>query len=149
MLLLENMRTVLATTYTLALKSQQFHWNVMGPDFQQFHALFGSIYKEIYGSVDTAAEIIRTLGEFPPASLQEFLAEALITDEESAAIGALVMVQLLMDDNETMIHVLKTAYESAELEQEYDVSDFLAGRLAAHKKHAWMLHSILGQQRTP
>jgi starvation-inducible DNA-binding protein len=149
MLLLANMRKVLATTFTLSLKTQQFHWNVMGPDFPQYHTLFGNMYEEIYGSVDQTAEIIRTLGAFPPASLQEFLEEALITDEESTALGALVMMQLLIDDNEIMIHVLKTAYESAELEQEYDVSDFLAGRLTAHKKHAWMLHSILGQQRTP
>lgn len=149
MLLLANMKKVLATSFTLSLKTQQFHWNVMGPDFPQYHTLFGNIYEEIYGSIDQAAEIIRTLGAFPPASLQEFLKEALITDEESAAIGPLVMVQLLVDDNEIMIHVLKTAYESAELEQEYDVSNFLAERLAAHKKHAWMLHSILGQQRNP
>ena len=149
MLLLNNMNKVLATTYTLALKTQQFHWNVMGPDFAQFHEFFGNMYEEIYGAVDQIAETIRTLGAFSPGSLQEFLSDALITDEESAALGALVMVQLLIDDNEIMIHVLKTAYESAELEQEYDVSNFLAERLAAHKKHAWMLHSILGQQRTP
>jgi len=144
-----NMKTVLATTYTLALKTQQFHWNVMGPDFPQFHEFFGNMYEEIYGAIDQIAETIRTLGEFSPGSLQEFLKESLITDEESAAMGLLVMIQLLIDDNEVMIHVLNTAYESAEAENQYDVSNFLAERLAAHKKHGWMLHSILGQQRSP
>ena len=149
MMVTTNMKTVLATSYVLALKTQQFHWNVMGPDFQQFHELFGKIYSEISESIDTAAEIIRTLGEFSPGSLSEFLKESMIVDEESTSMGALVMVQMLIDDNEIMIHVIKTAYESAELEQEYDVSDFLAERLAAHKKHSWMLHSVLGQQRVP
>jgi len=148
-MLAQNMVTVLGTAYTFAVKAQQYHWNVMGPDFPQYHELFGKIYEEVHGSIDETAETIRTLGEFAPGSLKEFAEHSMITDEESAAIGELVMVQQLMQDNETLIEVLKTAYESAELEQEYDVSDFLAGRLAAHKKHGWMLHSILGQQRMP
>lgn len=148
-MLAENMVKVLATAYTFAVKAQQYHWNVMGPDFPQYHGLFGDIYGEVHGSIDQTAEIIRTLGEFAPGSLHEFIQHTMITDEESAAMSERVMVEQLMQDNETIIAILKTAYESAELEQEYDVSDFLAGRLAAHKKHGWMLHSILGQQRMP
>lgn len=148
-MLASNMKTVLATTYALSLKAQQFHWNVMGPDFPQYHEFFSNVYEEIYGAVDQIAETIRTLGELSPGSLQEFLNDTLITDEASVKLEPFVMMQHLAEDNETMIQVLNTAYESAEAEHQYDVSNFLAERLTAHKKHSWMLHSILGQQRQP
>lgn len=148
-MLTTNMIKVLSTSYTFAVKAQQFHWNVMGPNFPQYHELFGSIYGEVSGSIDTTAEIIRTLGVFAPGSFSEFIENTMITDDESAAMSDRAMIEQLIADNETIIEVLKTAYESAELEQEYDVSDFLAGRIHSHKKHGWMMHSILGQQRMP
>lgn len=148
-MLAKNLKKVLASTYVLSIKTQQFHWNVMGPDFEQFHSLFGRLYEEISEPIDVLAETIRTLGEFAPGSLQEFMADTLIVDEESTSQSALVMVERLIEDTETIIDVVKTAYETAELEHEYDVSDILASILATHKKHAWMLHSIMGQQRRP
>jgi starvation-inducible DNA-binding protein len=146
-MLVENMKTVLATTYTFAIKAQQFHWNVTGPNFGELHEFFGNIYEESFGAIDTAAEIIRALGAFAPGSLQEFADETMIDDEEAAPTTGMDMIARLAEDNELMIDVLNTAYETSELEQEYDVSDFLAGRLDAHKKHGWMLHAYLGKQR--
>lgn len=146
-MLVENMKTVLASSYVFGLKAQQFHWNVIGPDFHQLHEVFGNIYEEVFEHTDATAEVIRTMGVFAPGSLTEFVEQSLIEDEETQPESAMDMVARLADDNEIMIEILKTAYESAELSQEYDVSDFIVGRLAAHKKHGWMLYSILGRQR--
>jgi starvation-inducible DNA-binding protein len=146
-MLAENMKTVLATSYAFGVRAQQFHWNVMGPDFGQLHDQFGKIYSEVFDSIDVSAEIIRSLGTFAPGSFTEFAENSMIEDLESSAFAAMEMVEMLADDNEIVIDVLKTAYETSELEQEYDVSDFLAGRLAAHKKHGWMLNAYLNRQR--
>ena len=142
----QNLKTVLATAFHFYLKSHKFHWNVIGTDFAQQHEFLGAIANEVYGSIDTTAEIIRTCGELAPGSFQEYLELSQISDPIEDDTNGQVMFEILASDNETLLQLLAEAYQVAESEMAFDISDFLAGRIAAHKKHAWMLASFLNRQ---
>lgn len=131
-----------ASEYSFALKAQNFHWNVKGPMFLQFHQLFEMIYSDTYGSVDAFAENIRKLGTFAPASLSRFNMLSKVEDETDI-IPAEAMVKELLMDNEKMLVILKKAYDAAEAVGEVGFSNFLAERIDGHKKHGWMLRATL------
>jgi starvation-inducible DNA-binding protein len=133
-----------ASEYSFVIKAQNFHWNVRGPLFEQYHALFGNIYTEVYDSIDDFAENIRKLGANTPASFGRFSMLSQIEDENNI-LPAEAMVAELLQDNEKMINVLKLVYQQSEKENEYGFSNFLAERIDAHRKHGWMLKATLGQ----
>ena len=142
-----KMKVVLATTYAFQLKAHKFHWNVMGPDFAQYHDYLGELYEEVFGAVDMLAEIIRTTGELSPGSFEEFIELSEIISDESDVTNSLQMINELIEDNKVLLDVLNDAYEVSEEEDTFDISDALAGRIAAHRKHGWMLHSFLNKQQ--
>ena len=129
-----------ASTYSFALKSQNFHWNVEGSDFFEYHALFEKIYEEVYGVVDDFAENIRKLKTYTPASLARFNMLTQVKDE-TEIIPLEAMVQELLADNERMILILKKTYDAAEAAGKHGFSNFLAERMDAHEKHGWMLRA--------
>lgn len=129
-----------ASTYSFALKSQNFHWNVEGSDFFEYHALFEKIYEEVYGVVDDFAENIRKLKTYTPASLSRFNMLTQVKDE-TEIIPLEAMVQELLQDNERMILILKKTYDAAEAAGKHGFSNFLAERMDAHEKHGWMLRA--------
>jgi starvation-inducible DNA-binding protein len=129
-----------ASTYSFALKSQNFHWNVEGSDFFEYHALFEKIYEEVYGVVDDFAENIRKLKTYTPASLARFSMLTQVKDE-TEIIPLEAMVKELLIDNERMIMILKKTYDAAEAEGKHGFSNFLAERMDAHEKHGWMLRA--------
>ena len=135
-------KVVFSTTFAFYLKAHNFHWNVEGSDFLQYHDLFGKIYEEVYGSIDTFAEQIRALGTYVPASFQRFSMLSQI-DDETQILDKQSMVSELLQDNEKIIKVLKLTFERSEAFNEYGFSDFIAGRIDAHRKHGWMLRSSL------
>jgi starvation-inducible DNA-binding protein len=129
-----------ASTYSFALKSQNFHWNVEGSDFFEYHALFEKIYDEVYGVVDDFAENIRKLKTYTPASLSRFNMLTQVKDE-TEIIPLEAMVQELLADNERMILILKKTYDAAEAAGKHGFSNFLAERMDNHEKHGWMLRA--------
>lgn len=131
-----------ASTFAFYLKAHNFHWNVEGPDFLEYHDLFGKVYEEVYGSIDTFAEQIRALDAYVPASLEGFSMLSKIEDENNL-LPKEQMVAELLDDNEKLIKLLKLVFQSSEAQSEYGFSDFIAGRIDAHRKHGWMLRSSL------
>jgi starvation-inducible DNA-binding protein len=133
-------KVAFATQYSFYLKAHNFHWNVEGPDFKQYHDLFGVIYEEVYGSIDTFAEQIRALGTYVPASYTRFSMLTQIEDE-TAILPKSIMVQTLLEDNEKIIKILKLVFQQSEANQEFGFSDFIAGRIDAHRKHGWMLRA--------
>lgn len=132
----------LASTFSFYLKAHNFHWNVEGEDFLQYHDLFGKIYEEVYDSVDTFAEQIRALGTYVPGSYSRFSMLSQIEDETNILPKDL-MLQELLQDNEKMINILKFVFELSEKYREAGFSDFIAGRIDAHRKHGWMLTASL------
>lgn len=146
-MLADNLKCVLACSYTLAVKAQNFHWNVEGPDFPQYHEFFSNLYEEINGNaIDRTAEFIRTLDEYAPGSFSRFLELSKIP-EQTRIPRAELMMQELYNDNLTMIETLNEAFAAAEEENQQGIANFIAERLDAHGKHGWMLRSILKRQR--
>ena len=140
--LVEQMKVVLADTFALYLKTHQFHWNVEGADFPQYHEFLENLYTEVYGSVDKIAEEIRALGEYAPGSFTRFKELTSIKDNTGAP-SAVEMFTELQGDNQMVLSSIMTAYNFANQYNEIGLSNFLQDRYDAHKKHNWMISSIL------
>lgn len=140
--LVEKMKVVLATTFSFYLKAHNFHWNVEGPSFHQYHELFGNLYEETHGAVDAIAEQIRTLDAYAPGSFARYSQLSAISDE-IAVPTAIQMVSKLYDDNKKCIEVLTDAYNVAEREKVLGLANFLQDRIDIHSKHSWMLKATL------
>lgn len=139
--LIEMMRKVLADTFAMYLKAHNYHWNVEGSNFTQYHDFFGNLYQELHGAVDPIAEEIRALDAYVPGSLSRFLELTEIEDELSIPNGV-EMARRLMVDNQKVIMTLDMAFKLADEFDQQGLADFIAGRLDTHKKHGWMLRSI-------
>lgn len=135
-------KVAFASTFSFYLKAHNFHWNVEGIHFKELHDLFGGIYEEVYGSIDDFAEKIRSLGTYVPASFSRFSMLTQIEDEENM-LPSEAMLQELLEDNGKMIKLLKLVFVESEKYNEYGFSDFIAGRIDAHRKHGWMLRASL------
>ena len=135
-------KVAFASTFSFYLKAHNFHWNVEGIHFKELHDLFGGIYEEVYGSIDDFAEKIRSLGTYVPASFSRFTMLTQIEDEENM-LPSEAMLQELLEDNGKMIKILKLVFVESEKYNEYGFSDFIAGRIDAHRKHGWMLRATL------
>ena len=138
------LKKALATTFAFYLKTHNYHWNVTGPDFYQYHKLLEEIYEEVYGAVDTIAEQIRAMGSHVPGSLGRLSELSELRDEREQA-DALTMIARLYQDNQTVLSHIKTAYDAAEAAGNHGWSNFLAERQSAHKKHGWLLRATLAQ----
>jgi starvation-inducible DNA-binding protein len=140
--LIKAMKIAFATEYSFYLKAHFYHWNVEGPDFSQYHKLFGKIYKEVYDSIDPFAENIRKLGSYTPGSYTRFSMLSQI-DDELTVQPAMDMIRELLDDGEKILKVLDMVYDLAEGARQFGISNFLAERIDAHQKHNWMLRATL------
>ena len=133
-------KVAFASEFTFYLKAHYFHWNVEGINFQELHALFETIYTEVYGSIDTFAEKIRSMGAYAPGSNSRFNVLSQI-DDETSVVPAEQMVTELLQDSDNMVVLLKRVYDIAEREGEHGFSNFLAERMDAHRKHSWQLRA--------
>lgn len=138
----QAIKIAFASEFSFYLKAHNYHWNVTGPAFPQLHDLFGKIYEEVYGSIDTFAEEIRALGTFVPASYARFSMLSAVSDETDIP-PAESMLRELLDDSDKMGKILKISFDLATANGQEGLADFLAGRMDAHKKHSWMLRSTL------
>lgn len=136
------LETLLASTYTLYLKTQSYHWNVTGPHFPSYHALFQSQYEELAEAIDEIAERVRTLGYFPIGSFAAFARVTLLQDEGGRP-AAPEMVRNLLQDQETLIQFLRKNLPFVEEQNDGATADFINKRLSVHEKVAWMLRSTL------
>lgn len=137
----EIMKKVLAETFVMYLKAHNFHWNVEGPNFQQYHAFFSDLYTELHGAVDPIAEEIRSMDTYAPGSLKRFGELSEIEDELNVPDSA-TMFRRLLEDNEKILKTLTVASKLAEKYEKYGLQDFLTGRIDVHNKHNWMLKAI-------
>ena len=129
-----------ASEFSFYLKAHNFHWNVTGPNFPQYHALFDTIYTEVYGSIDDFAENIRKLHAFVPGSYTRFSVLSQI-DDEVQVLAPEAMIQELLTDSENMVLILKKVYDLCEANGKHGFSNFLAERMDAHDKHSWQLRA--------
>ena len=140
--LITALKRVLANEFAFFLKAQNFHWNVEGPDFFQYHELFGTIYTEVYGSIDVLAEQIRALGAYSPGSFTRFSQLSDLEDQVEIPV-ARSMIEKLLTDNLVVLESIELCFELAERNHKHGLSDALAARQDAHSKHGWMLTATL------
>jgi starvation-inducible DNA-binding protein len=133
---------VLADTYTLYLKTHNFHWNVTGPMFQTLHLMFEGQYNELALAVDLVAERIRALGVTAPGTYKKF-AELSAIREEDGAPKAEEMIRLLVEGHETVARTARQVFRAAESASDQPTCDLLTQRMQLHEKMAWMLRSLL------
>jgi starvation-inducible DNA-binding protein len=133
---------LLADSYTLYLKSHNYHWNVTGPMFQALHLMFETHYNELALAVDEVAERIRALGHPAPATYAQFARLSSITEEE-AVPAAMDMVADLVGGHETVIGTARAALAAAESANDAASADLATRRIDVHEKTAWMLRSLL------
>jgi starvation-inducible DNA-binding protein len=138
----QALKIAFASEFAFYLKAHYFHWNVEGPNFPQYHDLFGNIYEEVYGSIDTFAENIRKTGTYTPGSFTRFSMLSGINDE-TGILPAEAMAAELLQDSEKMSKMFQIVFAAAEELGEHGLSNFLADRQDAHDKHSWMLRSTL------
>ena len=139
--LIEEMKVSLASTFGFYLKAHNFHWNVEGPNFPQYHEFLGGLWEETFGAVDPIAEHLRTLNSFAPASFARYTDLSIIKDELNIPPAMSMMVKLLAD-NTSIIEQLTKTQALAESNKKMGLANFLQDRIDAHEKHGWMLRSI-------
>jgi len=133
---------VLADTYTLYLKTHNFHWNVTGPMFQTLHLLFMDLYNEQWVAVDLVAERIRALGFPAPGTYSEFA--ALTSIKESKGVPkAKDMLRELVAGQEAVARTARAVFPIAAQSNDQPTCDLLTQRMQIHEKNAWMLRSLL------
>ncbi len=138
----EGLSRMLADTYTLYLKTHNFHWNVTGPMFQTLHLMFMTQYTEIWNAVDLIAERIRALGYPAPGSYKEFA--ALTGIKESTGVpNATDMIRQLVAGQEAVVRTAREVLPTAEKAGDQPSVDLLSARMEVHEKNAWMLRSLL------
>jgi starvation-inducible DNA-binding protein len=138
----EGLAKLLADSYTLYLKTHNFHWNVTGPMFQTLHVMFEQQYTELALAVDLVAERIRALGHAAPGSYAQFSRLSSIK-EETGVPRAEDMVRQLVDGQEGVARTARAVLPVAEQAGDQVTMDLLTQRLQVHEKNAWMLRSLL------
>jgi starvation-inducible DNA-binding protein len=138
--LIEQMKVSLASTFAFYLKAHNFHWNVEGSNFPQYHEFFGNLWEETFGAVDGIAEHLRTLGAYAPGSLSRYSDLSLVKDEVNIP-GPLSMISKLSSDNQLIIDQLTKTQALAEENKKMGLANYLQDRIDAHEKHGWMLRA--------
>lgn len=138
----EQMKVLLASTFSFYLKAHNYHWNVEGPNFAQYHAFLGDIYNDAWGAVDLIAEHIRTLKTYAPGSFERFKQLSVISDELNIP-PAMSMFTKLEADNNKLIDQLKKTRDIADKLGKNGIVNFLEDRMDIHEKHGWMLRSFI------
>jgi starvation-inducible DNA-binding protein len=140
--IVDGVSRVLGNTYTLYLKTHNFHWNVTGPMFQMLHLMFEQQYTELATAVDLVAERIRALNAPAPGSYSAF-SKLTSIPEETGVPKAEDMIRQLVDGHETVIRVARNVFPVAEKAGDQVTLDLLTQRMQVHEKTAWMLRSLL------
>ena len=133
---------LLADTYTLYLKTHNFHWNVTGPMFNTLHLMFETQYNELALAVDLIAERIRALGFPAPGSYREFGKLTSIAESQGAP-DASAMIRELVEGQEAVVRTARSVFPDADAAHDEPTADLLTQRMQVHEKNAWMLRSLL------
>ncbi|MDD2721562.1 MAG: DNA starvation/stationary phase protection protein [Gallionella sp.] len=138
----EGLSRMLADTYTLYLKTHNFHWNVTGPMFQTLHLMFMTQYNEMWLAVDVIAERIRALGYPAPGDYKAFAGLTCIVESKGVP-KAVEMIRQLVEGQEAVARTAREVLKVAEKAGDQPTVDMLSARMEVHEKNAWMLRSLL------
>jgi len=141
-MLVDDLKTLLATSFSYYLKTANYHWNIEGDNFPQYHLFLGDLYADVYNTIDPLAEYIRTLQAYTPASLVRFQELTDIEDQLELVQPMQLFEQLLADTN-LLIAMLMDVFDTASRERQQGIANFIAERIDAMQKYAWQIRSIL------
>ena len=145
-MLADNLKVLLASTEAFSLKSRNFHWNIEGSNFPQYHAFYDSLYTESYATVDTIAEYIRVLDSYAPASFSRY-SELTIIEDQTLIPRAELMFAETYSDIQKMIELVVAMFDIATEERQQGIANFMAELQDFYGKKAWMVRSILKKER--
>jgi starvation-inducible DNA-binding protein len=141
--LIQQLKVILGTNFALYLKSHNYHWNIEGSNFPQYHDFLNGFYNDVWAQTDLIAEHIRYLDSYTPGSMERFLELTDIEEAVDIIPSAISMMQNLKSDNDRYIIHLRAGIVAADIANEPAISNFLQDILGAHQKKAWMLRSII------
>lgn len=139
----EGLSHLLADTFSLYLKTHNFHWNVTGPQFNSLHLMFETQYNELWLAVDAIAERIRALGSPAPGSYTAYARLSSIP-EAKGALSADEMIRQLVEGQEAVVRTARSIFPAVDSAHDEPTADLLTQRMQVHEKTAWMLRSLLG-----
>jgi starvation-inducible DNA-binding protein len=145
-MLAENLKILLASTETFSLKSRNFHWNIEGSNFPQYHEFYNELYTESYGTIDKIAEYIRVLDSYAPASLTRYAELTIIQDQTKIPRAELMFVETLQDIHK-LIELVAGMFDIATEERQQGIANYMAELQDFYAKKAWMVRSILKKER--
>ena len=145
-MLSDNLKVLLASTQSFAIKSQNFHWNVEGSNFPQYHAFFDTLYNDVNETIDPIAEYVRILGAYTPGSLTRY-AELSIIQDQIKIPRAELMFQESLQDCEIMLQLVTAMFYEAANENQHGIENYMAELQDLYGKKAWFIRSILKRER--
>jgi starvation-inducible DNA-binding protein len=145
-MLSDNLKVLLASTQSFAIKSQNFHWNIEGSDFPQYHEFYDTLYNDVDDTIDRIAEYIRILGHYTPGSLQRY-AELTMIQDQTKVPRASLMFQETLQDIDRMLELIIPMFDEATNEKQQGIANFLAELQDLYGKKAWFIRSILKKER--
>lgn len=145
-MLSDNLKVLLASTQSFAIKSQNFHWNIEGSNFPQYHEFFDNLYGDVSGTIDRIAEYIRILGHYTPGSLQRY-AELSIIQDQVKIPRAELMFREALQDCEMLSQLAVSIFDEATHENQQGIANFMAELQDLYGKKAWFIRSTLRTDR--
>lgn len=145
-MLSDNLKVLLASTQSFAIKSQNFHWNVEGSNFPQYHAFFDTLYGDVSATIDPIAEYIRILGHYTPGSLSRYAELSVIQDQIKIPRAELMFVESLQDC-ETLGKLAVAIFDEATSENQQGIANYMAELQDLYGKKAWFIRSTLKRER--
>ena len=145
-MLSDDLKILLASTEAFSLKSRNFHWNIEGSDFPQYHQFFQDLYNETYETVDKIAEYIRVLDSYAPGSLTRYAELSIIEDQTLIPRAELMFTETYVDIQK-MSELVVAMFDIATEERQQGIANFMAELQDFYGKKAWMVRSILKKER--
>ena len=142
----DSLKILLASTQAFAIKSQNFHWNIEGSDFPQYHAFYDTLYNDVSDTIDRIAEYIRTLDHYTPGSLQRYAELSVIKDQTKIPRAQLMFTESL-NDTQVMIQLVVSIFDEATNENQQGIANFMAELQDLYGKNAWFIRSIVKRDR--
>ena len=140
----ELLNALVADEMLLFIKTKNFHWNVTGPHFREYHALFDDQAAQLSGIIDDAAERVRALDEHASGSMKEYLSLSRLEEHQGYGLSGNDMIAVLLGDHENIIRQLRHDIQVCSDLGDEGNTDFLTGIMELHEKTAWMLRATLG-----
>jgi starvation-inducible DNA-binding protein len=134
-----SIKILLANATVMYYKTHQYHWNVEGVEFTQYHAFFEDIYTDVYNSVDPIAELLRKLDEYAPVSIDELYKYKTLEEETERKVLLKDILASLIAANDEVLNSLNKVFDLANSNKQQGICNFIADRIDTHQKHAWWL----------